>query len=359
MKIKSYQEFVNESKLTDWFKNKYEQFKNKLKSLKGEAYIKLLGSIIPKDILNLIKSEAAKLTGQKESLIINELFSSPFYTDEEVAKLSDEEYNQYLSKIAKDVEDNPYLLPTMNLGGDEVNTNEISEFLREKGFDVPTEIRIPMKPSIDNIKSKIDSMELNPVAKKLLMSSAYTFLFFMIFVKGGGGVAMAGETHHGDGKIGDKIVKKVGDIKKKIGDSKIGDSKIGDGYNVKINGEKINIDKDIKNLKGENLSKDELEKIIKKGELDGSKIDGIFGQKFINFLNAQTAPKGTDLEGKDFKIVFNKVNSDNYNAAKLSALQQSKMISKNNPPFKVTQIIVVKDGDDKYTGYTFTKVPID
>ena len=105
MKIKSYQEFVNESKLTDWFKNKYEQFKNKLKSLKGEAYIKLLGSIIPKDILNLIKSEAAKF-GQKESLIINELFSSPFYTDEEVAKLSDEEYNQYLSKIAKDVEDN-------------------------------------------------------------------------------------------------------------------------------------------------------------------------------------------------------------------------------------------------------------
>lgn len=132
--------------------------------------------------------------------------------------------------------------------------------------------------------------------------------------------------------------------------------KIVGGYGVKINGEKIRIDKVIQNLKGENLSQDELEKIIKKGELDGGKIDGVFGQKFINFMTAETGPKGTDLEGNDFKIIFNKVNSNNYNAAKSSALQQSKVISKNNHPFKVTQVIVVKDGDDKYICYTFTKV---
>lgn len=338
MKLKSYQEFVNESKLTDWFKNKYEQFKNKLKSLKGEAYIKLLCSLIPKDILNLIKSEAAKLTGQKESLIINELFSSPFYTDEEVSKLSDEEYNQYLSKIAKDVENNPYLLPTTNIGGDEVNTNEISEFLREKGFDIPTKVNINTKPSMNNIKLKIDSMKLNPVAKNLLKASAYTFLFFMIFVKSGGGVAVAGETNH---KYDDKYDDK---------------GKGHDIYKLKINGEKITIDKKIEFKDGSSLSNEELKEIFKNGELDGASL-GISGSKFTNFLNAEKGPKGTSIEGKEFKIIVTKAHSNLSNISDLQALEQSKLISKDTPD-KVTKVVTVKSTKG-YVSYSFTKIPKD
>jgi hypothetical protein len=508
MKLKSYEEFVNESKLTDWFKNKYEQFKNKLKSLKGEAYIKLLGSLIPKEILNLIKSETVKLTGQKESLIINELFSSPFYTDEEVAKLSDEEYNQYLSKIAQDVEGNSHLIPTMDMDEDKVNTNEISEFLRGKGFDIPTKININTKPSIDNIKSKIDSMELNPVAKKLLKASAYTFLFFMVFVKGGG-QAMAAETDHGHkhdnnketghsdepftGKeystdkdffratgVGESpdvsYVEKLGeqearvkiegqvnqvvkdllknfddkykgqfDISSKIEtitknvsqnlkntqfvdskkrmdsssgtyryyvvielkkenlkealkkelrnnvsekerpnlDSKMkmieeeidsqlskttqSENKVGgdkddhgnDVYKLKVDGEKITIDKKIEFKDGGSFSNDELKEIFKNGELDGGSLSiSTFSDILVKFINAEKGPEGTSISGKEFKIVVTKSGpKSTVNGAKMAGLEKSNLISKDRPSM-VTKIVTM-ESDGKYVCYSFTKVPKD
>jgi len=333
MRLKSYEEFVNESKLTDWFKNKYEQFKKKLKFLKGEAYIKLLVSIIPKEILNLIKSETVKLTGQKESLIINELFSSPFYTDEELSKLSDEEYNQYLSKIAQDVEGNPYLIPTMDMGEGKVNTNEISEFLRGKGFDIPIKVNINTKPSIDNIKSKIDSMKLDPGAKKLLKAFAYTFLFFMVFVKSGGGQAMAAETDN------DKI------------------DYVDDIYKLKVNGEKITIDKKIEFKDGSSFSNEELKEIFKNGKIDGMPLDGISGSKFTNFLNVEKGPKGTSIEGKEFKIIVTKAHSNLPNLSDLQALEQSKLISKD-APYKVTKVVTVKLTKG-YVSYSFTKIPKD
>ena len=335
MKLKSYEEFVNESKLTDWFKNKYEQFKNKLKSLKGEAYIKLLGSLIPKEILNLIKSETVKLTGQKESLIINELFSSPFYTDEEVAKLSDEEYNQYLSKIAQDVEGNSHLIPTMDMDEDKVNTNEISEFLRGKGFDIPAKININTKPSIDNIKSKIDSMELNPVAKKLLKASAYTFLFFMVFVKSGGGQAMAAETDHGKIDHGNDV------------------------YKLKVDGERITIDKKIEFKDGGSFSNDELKEIFKNGELDGGSLSiSTFSDILVKFINAEKGPEGTSISGKEFKIVVTKSGpKSTVNGAKMAGLEKSNLISKDRPSM-VTKIVTM-ESDGKYVCYSFTKVPKD
>jgi hypothetical protein len=190
-RIKSYKRFTNERYLTtnedisNWIKSKVNIVVDKFKEVKGKARIALISSLLPKEVIELINIEANKYD-TNESLILEEFFNTPFKSDEEIAKMSDEEYNNFLNDLSKDVEGNKYIAPKINLKGEFKGKNELSSFLKSNGIDIESEVIIKTKPSVENISNKIDELGLNSTIKSLLKGISYCVFFFMIFTKMGG-----------------------------------------------------------------------------------------------------------------------------------------------------------------------------
>ena len=157
--------------------------------------------------------------------------------------------------------------------------------------------------------------------------------------------------------IKDKSDEIKGDIKDKILGSKEDPSNVdhdSDPYKIKISGEKYEINKSIE-INGREFDHKQFEEVIKNGQLNGTSVDGLSGKPFLQFISAEKGPKGTSIEGEDFKIVVTKSISNNQNVANL-AIEQSKRVSKD-APYLVTRVIVVEEGG-KYTAWSFTKVKV-
>lgn len=138
-------------------------------------------------------------------------------------------------------------------------------------------------------------------------------------------------------KIEQGVEKGVGAIK--------GVFKKKDGYKIG----KENVDKKIEFSDGKTISSDEFKMVMNDRE------PGTLEKGLIVFFTAETGPKGTSTDGKDYKIVVTKTPSSTQPAGLSMAREKVGQFSKD--PSFATQIITLKK-DGKYFTYTFTKVPL-
>lgn len=123
-----------------------------------------------------------------------------------------------------------------------------------------------------------------------------------------------------------------------------------DDLHISLNGKKIKITKKIQFENGSRMSQKELDDIVENLGM----LSGITSESLAKFLTAETGPKGTNLEGKDYKIVVCETFSKIEDAGKMASIQKSKGLS-NESPHLVTKFAVIENGEG-YTIYSFTKV---
>lgn len=161
--------------------------KNKVKSgldrLKGKLLIKSIYSILPKELIELVKSESNKFvtdTNESYQALLEELKNL-----QELESMSDKEYNSYLNDIASNTEFK------VDIEGNVLENEEFFNFLKQRGIPVNTSIVYQSKPSMDKIDKMISNMNINPIAKKLVKTLSYCLFFYMVFIKVGAGTAYA------------------------------------------------------------------------------------------------------------------------------------------------------------------------
>ena len=210
-KIKSYKSFLEESKLNenkaiDWIKEKFKKVSDYFGKLKGKALVSLASSIIPKELLDYVKMQAG--VSLSEEVKYKGLgASSNIISQEELDSLSPEEYSNYLQELSDSI------IFEVGVGGDvQENDKALYDFLISNGIEVTEEVIYKHEKSIDNIMSKIDSLNINPVAKKILKGASMVVLFGMMVYKGTGS-AFAGETDSDHHAAGDKYFDDKGDDK--------------------------------------------------------------------------------------------------------------------------------------------------
>lgn len=210
-KIKSYRSFLEESKLNenkaiDWIKEKFKKVSDYFGKLKGKALVSLASSIIPKELLDYVKMQAG--VSLSEEVKYKGLgASSNIISQEELDSLSPEEYSNYLQELSDSI------IFEVGVGGDvQENDKALYDFLISNGIEVTEEVIYKHEKSIDNIMSKIDSLNINPVAKKILKGASMVVLFGMMVYKGTGS-AFAGETDSDHHAAGDKYFDDKGDDK--------------------------------------------------------------------------------------------------------------------------------------------------
>jgi hypothetical protein len=199
----SFETSIQENFLTD-LKNKVKSGINKLK---GKLFISSIYSILPKDLLLLIKSEVGKLsTNESYDMLFENLFPN-IKSIEELENMSDKEYNSYLNELSSDIEFK------VDIEGNPLQNEEFFNFLKEKGIPVNTSIVHKSKPSMYKIDKMINNMTINPIAKKLIKGLSYCLFFYMIFIKVGGGTAYANDHHsdHFDKKLDTEKDTKISD----------------------------------------------------------------------------------------------------------------------------------------------------
>lgn len=186
---------IDESKILDLLKSGVSLFIQKLKSLKGKAYLKMISTLIPKELKELIFSEVKKLKTQNESILLEELLDKElFLTDEEIDKMSEEEYDSYLKKLAEISSRNPLLFSTQ-LGGDfNPKDKEVLDFFKEKGFQIDTSIKYDFKPSIQTINQKIEKMNVSSISKRTLKILCLIFFIVMLISIPGQAIGKALDT---------------------------------------------------------------------------------------------------------------------------------------------------------------------
>ena len=237
-KISTYQQFNNERKINlesnqvneeilSWLKKKAKNWLDNIRDINSGTpsqedkikQIEELSKIIPTEILNTIKDEVKKLSKSNESLEI--LFEGMFdaltgelKADSDFIKMSDEEKDEYLRQISQDKYFKFY--PE---GEDWTDGNyehsEFQEFLLDKGIDVNRDIQVSYKPSIKNIETKIDGLDMSDSSKKALKIASITVLLLLLSSKAFAGL---GDSSHGSdfgikaggyGKIGGDGDKKI------------------------------------------------------------------------------------------------------------------------------------------------------
>jgi len=208
-KIKSYKEFLDDSKLNenkaiDWIKEKFKKISDYFGKLKGKALVSLASSIIPKELLDYVKMQAG-ISLSEEVKYKGLGSSSSLISQEELNSLSPEEYSNYLQELSDNI------IFEVGVAGDvQENDKALYDFLTSNGIEVNEEVIYKHEKSIDNIMSKIDSLNINPVAKKILKGASMVVLFGMIVYKGTG-TAFAGETDSDHHTAGDKYFTDKGD----------------------------------------------------------------------------------------------------------------------------------------------------
>jgi len=198
-RIKSYKTFIddriNEGRFADWVKDKFSKIGEYFNKLKGKALVALAASILPAELLEYIRLQAG--SSVSESLMTLEevkhmgigLKFDDMLSPEELDALSDEEYDKYLQSISDD------LLFQVDIKGNVAeHDKELHDLLVSRGIEVNKEIVYEHKKSVENIYRKIDSLNINEYAKKVLRFSSMVVLFGMIVFKGAG-TAYAAQMH--------------------------------------------------------------------------------------------------------------------------------------------------------------------
>ena len=181
--LKTYEHFQTNENV---FGNLLSKIGDKIKTLKGKAFIKLMRTILPKPIL----SEIDKVVGVKESHVILELFD---YSDNiNWEKMSQEEIDDFLKYFSKSQNfvssiENPDRIISST------GNKEIVDILKERGIDVPVQIVSKNTPDLKNILSKVDSLNVPTFVKGFLKVAACVVLFGMISFKLSSGIP-SGET---------------------------------------------------------------------------------------------------------------------------------------------------------------------
>jgi len=171
--LKTYEHFQTNENV---FGNLLSKIGDKIKTLRGKAFIKLMRTLLPKSIL----SEIDKIVGVKESYIILELFDYAHSIDWE--KMSQEEIDDFLKYFSKSQNfvssiENPDKIVSST------GNKEIVDILKERGIDVTVQIVSKNKPDLKNILSKVDSLNVPPFVKGFLKVAACVVLFGMISFK--------------------------------------------------------------------------------------------------------------------------------------------------------------------------------
>jgi len=118
-----------------------------------------------------------------------------------------------------------------------------------------------------------------------------------------------------------------------------------DGYKIG----KETVDKKIEFSDGKTMSSDDFKMVMNDRE------PGTLENSLMDFFTAETGPKGTSTDGKDYKIVVTKTTSSTQPAGLSMAREKVRQFSED--PSFATQIITLKK-DGKFFTYTFTKVPL-
>ena len=181
--LKTYEHFQTNENV---FGNLLSKIGDKIKTLKGKAFIKLMRTILPKPIL----SEIDKIVGVKESYVILELFD--YSNNINWEKMSQEEIDDFLKYFSKSQNfvssiENPDKIISST------GNKEIVDILKERGIDVPVQIVSKNKPDLKNILSKVDSLNVPTFVKGFLKVAACVVLFGMISFKLASGIS-SGET---------------------------------------------------------------------------------------------------------------------------------------------------------------------
>jgi hypothetical protein len=167
------EELTNED-LRSFFSSIKDKFKNIFSQIKGKSVVNLVSSIIPKELKDLIFTEAQKY----DKVVNEELFDKTLFTSqEEIDKMSDEEYDKFLNEISKDARNNQHFVSSLK------SNSEVSDFLTQKGIEVEQPLLIKTSPSLENITKKIDSMKLGPVGKKVLKGCCFILFFSLLLSK--------------------------------------------------------------------------------------------------------------------------------------------------------------------------------
>lgn len=199
-RIKSYRDFLNESKLNeglvDWIKEKFNKVVDYFNELRGKSLVSVASSIIPKELLDYIRTQAG--VSLSESLMILEEVKNigmglgstdDILSPEELDSLSEEEYNEYLQRLSDNL-----VFQTDIKGDVPEQDKELYDFLTSKGIEVNKEIVVQHEKSLDNIYRKIDSLSIGKYAKKALKFASMIVLFGMVAYKGAG-TAYGAELH--------------------------------------------------------------------------------------------------------------------------------------------------------------------
>ena len=181
--LKTYEHFQTNENV---FGNLLSKIGDKIKTLKGKAFIKLMRTILPKPIL----SEIDKIVGVKESYVILELFD--YSNNINWEKMSQEEIDDFLKYFSKSQNfvssiENPDRIISST------GNKEILNILKERGIDVPVQIVSKNTPDLKNILSKVDSLNVPTFVKGFLKVAACVVLFGMISFKLASGIS-SGET---------------------------------------------------------------------------------------------------------------------------------------------------------------------
>ena len=181
-RIKKYEKFVSEiiinESFLDWIKSKITNFLQKVKSLKGNDYTNLMSSVLPKEIRDIIKQESSKYFNKKESKIFEEnFFNLQLYSDQDIEKMSDAQYHNFLQDLSNKMEENPYFSKVVN------SNDDFIKHLMDKGVVINNKLMTIAKPSMDNIRKKIEALNYGPIITKFLKSAAYFVFFSILLVK--------------------------------------------------------------------------------------------------------------------------------------------------------------------------------
>ena len=227
-------------KASEWLDNMRDihTMSNKSTSVVKDGELEKLIQILPDDVIEVIKKEASLLSNKNnESLFINLILEAMFDgilgnlpDDEEINKMSDEQYDEYLKTLSDDKyfkfnpgDDNNWLEGTSEFG-------EFQKYLLSRGIEVNRDIIVDCKPSVSNIQSKIDSLDISESSKKVLKVAAITVFFMLISSKAFSTTghidthSTKGDASHASGKY--THVDDTKNVKDSKGDDKSGSKKI-------------------------------------------------------------------------------------------------------------------------------------
>ena len=161
-----------EEGILTWIKDKAAGLAKKINQLKGDGLMSLFTKILPADLVNFVKSKATaykpkpeivkeyknteytellerRKSGDDEKVQYRVKYLNPqFKPEEEVNKMSDQEYQAYLQQIADNT-----IFP-VDFEGEMRDSSEMAlyRFMKSKGLRITTELVTDAKPTLNDCR---------------------------------------------------------------------------------------------------------------------------------------------------------------------------------------------------------------